>query len=70
VLTAKKSELCVRCCVYFADDRLVSILRHQNFLREMQDIAVEGKRQMLQFLIGTAWTNSVSYREMLMAAEW
>ncbi|XP_056115946.1 chromogranin-A [Rhinichthys klamathensis goyatoka] len=31
-----------------SDDRLVSILRHQNFLREMQDIAVEGASERAQ----------------------
>uniref|UniRef100_A0A8C1UFM2 Chromogranin-A n=1 Tax=Cyprinus carpio TaxID=7962 RepID=A0A8C1UFM2_CYPCA len=31
-----------------ADDRLVSILRHRNFLREMQDIAVEGANERAQ----------------------
>ncbi|XP_016125674.1 chromogranin-A-like isoform X2 [Sinocyclocheilus grahami] len=30
-----------------ADDRLVSILRHRNFLREMQDIAAEDDQSML-----------------------
>lgn len=29
--------------VSFADERLVSILRHRNFLKELQDIAVEGE---------------------------
>ncbi|XP_026146834.1 chromogranin-A [Carassius auratus] len=31
-----------------ADDRLVSILRHRNFLREMQDIAAEGASERTQ----------------------
>ncbi|XP_051730525.1 chromogranin-A [Ctenopharyngodon idella] len=31
-----------------SDDRLVSILRHRNFLREMQDIAVEGASERAQ----------------------
>ncbi|XP_016125665.1 chromogranin-A-like isoform X1 [Sinocyclocheilus grahami] len=31
-----------------ADDRLVSILRHRNFLREMQDIAAEGSNERAQ----------------------
>ncbi|XP_016303531.1 chromogranin-A-like isoform X3 [Sinocyclocheilus anshuiensis] len=33
-----------------ADDRLVSILRHHNFLREMQDIAAEDDQSMLVVL--------------------
>jgi len=37
--------VCVCVCVYVcsADDRLFSILRHHNFLKEMQDIAVSGE---------------------------
>ncbi|KAK7150325.1 hypothetical protein R3I93_011546 [Phoxinus phoxinus] len=35
-----------------SDDRLVSILRHRNFLREMQDIAVEGASERAQRLPG------------------
>lgn len=29
-----------------ADDRLVTILRHHNFLRELQEIAVQGELQL------------------------
>lgn len=29
-----------------ADDRLVTILRHHNFLKELQEIAVEGESQI------------------------
>lgn len=33
-------------CLCYADDRLVSILRHHNFLKELQEIAVKGESQI------------------------
>lgn len=33
-------------CLCCADDRLVSILRHHNFLKELQEIAVKGESQI------------------------
>ncbi|XP_026174574.1 chromogranin-A [Mastacembelus armatus] len=36
-----------------ADDRLVTILRHHNFLKEMQDIAVQGGQERAQLQRGT-----------------
>lgn len=43
--------MCV--CVWFvcyADDRLMSILYHHNFLKELQEIAAEGESQVTQSL--------------------
>lgn len=35
--------------MYVADDRLVTLLRHRNFLQELQDIAADGKSQRSVF---------------------
>lgn len=39
--------VCILMCVCVcADDRLVTILRHQNFLKEMQEIAAQGESRI------------------------
>uniref|UniRef100_A0A3Q3WPL1 Uncharacterized protein n=1 Tax=Mola mola TaxID=94237 RepID=A0A3Q3WPL1_MOLML len=37
------SLVCVCVCVCCTDDRLVTLLRHHNFLRELQEIALQGE---------------------------
>lgn len=41
----KRSLVCVCMC---ADDRLVTILRHHNFLKELHEIAVQGESEIPQ----------------------
>lgn len=44
--------MCV--CVRYADDRLVSVLRHHSFLRELQEIALEGESLVKERTFGCA----------------
>lgn len=47
--SSSSSLLCLHfnvCVCVCADDRLVTILRHQNFLKEMQEIAAQGESRI------------------------
>lgn len=50
-------SVCV--CVRYADDRLVSVLRHHSFLRELQEIALEGESLIKERTFGCAKTHRV-----------
>jgi len=54
------SRLHFNVCLYVcADDRLVSILRHHNFLKELQEVAVQGESPITQSCLCAecAWLN-------------